>query len=504
MIGRVINDRFKIVSLIARGGMGKVYRAEQASLGRVCALKVLNPTRTGEADPEFSKRFFLEASIASRLTHPNTVTIFDYGCTPDDVYFIAMEHLEGRTLHRVLRDDGPLPEQRAVHVTRQVCRALREAHALGVIHRDLKPANIFLIDHPDEPDFVKVLDFGLVKRVEGNVEELTQSGLFMGSPKYMSPEQVRGERVDVRTDVYSLGVLLYEMVTGKVPFDRPSSVNILMAHVKEAPPPLAQANAQVKVSTEFERIIFTCLAKNPADRFASLDELLLALKQAGSGAASGGFSVPPTAPGVVAASSPAPPQATTDAGSMAPDAEGAAQAEGSSGVGPASTSQSGPLPTLASERHGEGGAPRKGGGAALVGFGVAAAAVLVLVIGSGKFTSGATRGDAGRVGAESIDKARGEAVLHIETDPPGAAVKLHDREGAEICAATPCAPTVSARRGAEVTLWVSKAGHVPESRRVTVGDERVSIKLQPVQVGSEGAGGAGGAAGGGQDDAGGR
>ncbi len=228
LLGRSINGRFKITSLIARGGMGRVYRAEQSPLGRICAVKVLNPNYSGEHDPEFHKRFFLEASIASKLTHPNTVTIFDYGRTDDDVYFMAMEYLDGKTLHRAIREAGAFPEERVGHIARQICRALREAHAHGVIHRDLKPANIYLVSHGDEDDFVKVLDFGLVKNVSerDEAEDLTQTGLFMGSPKYMAPEQIRGDRVDARTDVYSLGIILYEMLTGKVPFDKSNSVNI--------------------------------------------------------------------------------------------------------------------------------------------------------------------------------------------------------------------------------------------------------------------------------------
>src|SRR6202046_3455378 len=183
LIGRLINDRFKITALIARGGMGKVYRAEQAPLGRLCAIKVLNPNYAGEHDPEFHKRFFLEASIASKLTHPNTVTIFDYGRTDDDIYYMAMELLEGVTLHRAIREAGSFPEDRVSHIARQICRALREAHSHGVIHRDLKPANIFLVEHGDESDFVKVLDFGLVKNVidPKPEDQLTQTGLFMGS-----------------------------------------------------------------------------------------------------------------------------------------------------------------------------------------------------------------------------------------------------------------------------------------------------------------------------------
>src|SRR5687768_11656386 len=150
LIGRMINERYRIVGTIARGGMGKVYRAEQQPLGRLVALKVLNPNYNGDNDPEFHKRFFLEASIASKLTHPNTVTIFDYGKTDDEVFYIAMELLEGRTMHRALREEAPFSADRAMHIARQICRSLREAHGLGVIHRDLKPANIYLVQHGDE------------------------------------------------------------------------------------------------------------------------------------------------------------------------------------------------------------------------------------------------------------------------------------------------------------------------------------------------------------------
>ncbi|MCL2449638.1 MAG: protein kinase [Polyangiaceae bacterium] len=280
LLGRTIGGRFKITGVIARGGMGKVYRAEQAPLGRVCALKVLNPMYSGSRDPGFHKRFLLEASVVARLSHPNTVTVFDYGKTDDGIYFMAMEYLEGKTLHRAIRQVTFMPEDRAAHIARQICRAVREAHDLGVIHRDLKPANIYLAEHGDETDFVKVLDFGLVKQVagQGRGEELTQTGLFMGSPKYMAPEQIRGEWVDRRIDVYALGVILYEMVTGKVPFEGPSGAHTLMAHVNDAPPPIRERNPNAVVSPALEETIARCLAKKPDQRFASMDELLASLK----------------------------------------------------------------------------------------------------------------------------------------------------------------------------------------------------------------------------------
>lgn len=282
LIGRTINERFKILSVIARGGMGKVYKAEQAPLGRVCAVKVLNPNYNGDTDPEFHKRFFLEASIASKLSHPNTVTIFDYGRTDDDVYYMAMEYLEGRTLHKLIKDERTLEPARALHIARQICKSLTEAHGLNVIHRDLKPANIYLIKHDEENDFVKVLDFGLVKNVEdNNAESLTQTGLFMGSPKYMAPEQIRGEKVGPCTDIYALGVVLYEMLVGKVPFDRGNSVNTLMAHVSEPVPRMSEMNPGVSVPYPVEEVVMRCLEKRDDDRYASMQELLVALRRAG-------------------------------------------------------------------------------------------------------------------------------------------------------------------------------------------------------------------------------
>jgi len=278
LVGRVINDRFRIINVIARGGMGRVYRAEQVPLGRMVAIKTLDPRSTGgEHDPQFQQRFFLEASVASKLQHPNTVTVFDYGRTADDLYFIAMELVEGRSLLNLVRTEAPLPADRVIHIAMQIARSLREAHRLDVIHRDLKPGNVLLARHGDEEDFVKVLDFGLVKHIESESEqELTKAGLFMGSPKYMSPEQIRGERVDGRGDIYSLGVVMYEMLTGKVPFERENTVKVLMAHMHEPVPPLVAEGCP----DSLVQLVMRCLAKDFQHRPASMDEVIALLKQA--------------------------------------------------------------------------------------------------------------------------------------------------------------------------------------------------------------------------------
>jgi serine/threonine protein kinase len=278
LVGRVINDRFRIISVIARGGMGRVYRAEQVPLGRLVAIKTLDPRHTGgEQDPQFQQRFFLEASVASKLQHPNTVTVFDYGRTADDLYFIAMELVEGRSLLNLVRQEAPLPAARVIHIAIQIARSLREAHRLDVIHRDLKPGNVLLAHHGDEDDFVKVLDFGLVKHIETEAEqELTKAGLFMGSPKYMSPEQIRGERVDGRSDIYALGVVMYEMLSGKVPFDRENTVKVLMAHMHEPVPPLQVDNCPESLVY----LVMRCLAKDAGQRPNSMDEVIALLKHA--------------------------------------------------------------------------------------------------------------------------------------------------------------------------------------------------------------------------------
>jgi serine/threonine protein kinase len=484
LIGRLINDRFKINALIARGGMGKVYRAEQAPLGRVCAIKVLNPNYAGEHDPEFHKRFFLEASIASKLTHPNTVTIFDYGRTDDDIYYMAMEYLEGHTLHRAIREAGSFPEERAAHVARQICRALREAHSLGVIHRDLKPANIFLVEHGDETDFVKVLDFGLVKDVsEGKpAEELTQTGLFMGSPKYMAPEQIRGDRVDARTDIYSLGIIMYEMLTGKVPFDRPNSVNILMAHVNEEAPPMRQMNPNINLSPAFEETVLRCMAKDPDTRFRSMDEVLAALKRVG------GAAMTATVSGV---------GATGEYRALGISGSGGYGDSGANKTssGPHSAvSGSGAIPAPLLETPSLSGAlaaaEKRGSKGIVIGafVGIVVLAAIALVATKGRQAAPAPTATATALAkqtaapvavpvAPTVNAANQFVKMRINTEPDGANVK---EDGIEFCSSTPCEVTYKgpdAEPSREHKFLFSKGGYKSESRIFRVGDSPVTVRL---------------------------
>jgi serine/threonine protein kinase len=506
LIGRTVSGRFKITNLIARGGMGRVYRAEQAPLGRVCALKVLTTTYEGEHDPEFHKRFFLEASIASKITHPNSVTIFDYGQTEDDIYYMAMEYLEGVTLHRAIRQAGHFPEERTAHVSRQVCRALREAHALGCIHRDLKPANIFLTEHGDEPDFVKVLDFGLVKNVMGDgkpEEQLTQTGLFMGSPKYMAPEQIRGEKVDVRTDIYSLGIIMYEMLTGKVPFERLTSLNTLMAQVNDTPPRLRETNPAVTVSTEMEDLVLQCMAKDPNDRAASMDEVLAILKRiTGMGltgeyralgaAASGAYSraeptgsqrrsAVPSSEGSGAHMTDGP-SVSVSMTSMPLTRPVDGPGSGSIAAGPASQ----PPPNFRGNR---------GRTVGMIGGGVGVAALLVFLLLRGSSQSGPAPTTAAEppptaptAAGPTPTAAPTPAALpppppepvattmsvHFVSEPPGSTVK---ENGIDLCPATPCDHSFAADTTAEHRVVIAHPGYRAETRVIHATDAQVAVTM---------------------------
>ncbi|WP_437730995.1 serine/threonine protein kinase [Sorangium sp. So ce1335] len=527
LLGRVVNGRFKIVSVIARGGMGKVYRAEQAPLGRICALKVLSPKYDGDHDPEFHRRFFLEASTAAKLTHPNTVTVFDYGHSDDDIYYIAMEYIEGKTLHRVLREEGPFPEARAAHIARQICRSLREAHGLGVVHRDLKPGNVLLVDHEDEHDHVKVLDFGLVKDTESG-ENLTQQGLFMGSPKYMAPEQITGSEVSARTDIYALGVMMYEMLSGHVPFDKGASVGTLMSHVSDPVPPMQAYNPQLSISQTMEGIVYRCLEKDPAQRFSSMNELVAALKFTAGGISTRdtGETLPartamashrpsaPSYPSVPSSyptltsdfpglstpnSSPptsAPPMITgplaTDSALRAPAAPAF--------VAPSITDSMGPRPAppldgLSANQPGAGPGRKlvPWAIAAVLAAGVGVAAVVTSraparepVAGSAPPAETAAAGAAPAATAPATPPTPTARTLLVESAPSGAAVWEGNKE---LCAETPCEIVwrgSAAALAAEHELVFEMKGYKPATVRVSSAEERVRAKLDPAAISTTG------------------
>jgi serine/threonine-protein kinase len=275
-IGKLVQGRFRVLEKLGAGGMGVVYKAEQVAMRRPVALKMLHPTLV--QDPEVVTRFENEAAACSKLTHPNTITVHDFGQAEDGSLFIAMEFVSGSSLEQVLRESGALPWARAVKVAQQICASLAEAHAHGIVHRDLKPGNIMLFERGGSADNVKVLDFGIAKICEGaggvdQRQALTRTGMVFGTPQYMSPEQIKGERVGPRSDLYAVGVILYEMLTGELPFSAETPMGMLTKHLLELPRPLRQALPGLEIPLPLERAVLTAMAKNGDERQASMDVL---------------------------------------------------------------------------------------------------------------------------------------------------------------------------------------------------------------------------------------
>jgi beta-lactam-binding protein with PASTA domain/predicted Ser/Thr protein kinase len=262
----LVDGRYRLLSRLGTGGMAEVYLAEDQQLGRKVALKLLH--RRFAEDPDFVERFRREAQAAAGLQHPNVVSVYDRG-TYDDTYYIAMEYLPGRSLKQLIREEAPLDPLRAIDITIQILKAARFAHAHGVIHRDLKPHNVIV----DDSGHAKVTDFGIAR---AGASDMTETGSIMGTAQYLSPEQAQGHVVHVQSDLYSVGVILYEMLTGRVPFDAESPVTIALKHVAEAPAPPSAINPSIP--PELEQTVLWVLNKDPADRPVDADQLIRVLE----------------------------------------------------------------------------------------------------------------------------------------------------------------------------------------------------------------------------------
>ena len=268
LIGQVVADRYQVVSRLGEGGMGRVYLAEHVRMGRKCALKVINPALATTADA--ISRFNREAANACKINHPNVAQVYDFGEMADGTLYLAMEYIEGDTLDAIIAREGALPPARAAQITKQIAEALRAAHHLGIVHRDLKPENVMVARHLDGSDWVKVVDFGIAKTVQrdgSGSQTVTTAGVSLGTPEYMSPEQLAGEALDHRTDIYSLGLLCFNALTGELPYPRVTSKETLVRRLIARPRTLAEVRPDVRWPTGLQRALDRALAPEVRDRY---------------------------------------------------------------------------------------------------------------------------------------------------------------------------------------------------------------------------------------------
>lgn len=281
LVGRTIGGSYVLQEIVGVGGMGRVYRAEQSTLGRTVAIKVIHPHLLG--DDQTVARFYTEARASSRLNHPNSVSIIDFGRTDDGILYLAMEFLAGRDLAMIMHEDGPIPFKRSCDILTDVLSALEEAHANDVVHRDLKPENIILRHMGSGRDLVKVVDFGLATIVGRENTSITKPGLVCGTPDYMPPEQGRGEAVDGRGDLYALGVVLFELLADQLPFEDETPTKVVLRHINDPVPDPRLAAPHRGVPDSLAEIAMRALQKRPGDRYASAREMAAAISEAREG-----------------------------------------------------------------------------------------------------------------------------------------------------------------------------------------------------------------------------
>ena len=273
LIGIVLADRYRVIRTLGEGGMGRVYLAEHVRMGRMSAVKVMSPSLA--PTPDAISRFNREAANASRINHPNVAAIYDFGETAEGVLYLAMEYVEGETLAAMLRRMGPLPPAHAGELVRQIAEALHAAHQLGIVHRDLKPDNILIAHDSDGRERVKVVDFGIAKTTQGGGQTLTTVGMSIGTPEYMSPEQLAGDALDARTDIYSLGLVAIKMLTGELAYPDITSKQSLVQRLTTRPRPLSEMRPEVAWPPRLQQALDKALSPEPHDRYSTVGEFAL-------------------------------------------------------------------------------------------------------------------------------------------------------------------------------------------------------------------------------------
>ncbi|MBS2020950.1 MAG: protein kinase [Deltaproteobacteria bacterium] len=394
LIGAEVAQRFRVEELIGQGGMGKVYRARHLSLDKLVCLKMLKPSLLD--DPTLVGRFEREAKAASRINHQNCIQVLDFGRSGEEgTLFIAMEYVQGKDLRLVLRDEWPIDEGRLCNIMAQVCSALAEAHSQNVLHRDLKPENIMVEQRRDRADFVKVLDFGIAKIMDSDVPGLTRADVVCGTPQYMAPEQATGSALDARCDLYAVGVILYQLTTGSLPFDGQNSMEVLTKHVNEPPLPPRTKMPQAPISEAMEKLILRALEKDPAARPQTALEFQKLLEEVGAlYKATGGKSATPAnaqaaASGVIAPGGPKPTGAKATGAAAGAKGTGATASKATGAQPPKATGATGTAGKSAPEKAASEAALAQAGDGApaaatgskrplYIGLGVAAALVVSL------------------------------------------------------------------------------------------------------------------------------
>src|SRR5256714_767720 len=370
MIGRVIENKYRLEERIGVGGMGTVYRAARLLIGDSVAIKLMNADFVRDTEAE---RFRREAQAAARLKHQNVVGIYDFGVTPDGAIYLVMELVEGESLRQIVKQRGAIEPKAAGEIIRQVCAALDEAHHRHIVHRDIKPDNI-IVETTQRGVRVKVLDFGVAKLRDLPVTTLTQTGSIVGTPHYMSPEQCLGEELDQRSDIYSAGVVLYEMLCGVVPFNSPTSTAVIVQHVNQPPPSLREKNPNV--SRALERAVLHALEKRREARPQAAAALAEEVAAALEGRAWSDEITLDTGPDVSTASSPGPraaARAGTPGAQLAPTEVLRTPHAVSGPVSPARIIRVSPAPESGASRG-------RGKSVALVGGAVAASILVIAVL----------------------------------------------------------------------------------------------------------------------------